>query len=126
FCYRSKSREGPIRDVAAVAARSPMHSRFPLGGNPLGRSQRQTRPVDKFVGLVEQSIWHTPEGKVYKSSSFSVVQGRRCAGLLEGLLVLVVNPKIEGVLGNHAEHRSITEYTCLSEHAPHGDVAERS
>src|SRR5579883_899721 len=101
-------------------------SGLPLGGHSMGRGQRQTRPIDKFIGLVEQPIWHTPKSEIDEFPALCVIQGGRRAGLLEGRPVFIVNSKIEDILGHHTEHRPVTEYTRLSKHTPHRDTAQRS
>ncbi|WP_458193735.1 hypothetical protein [Bradyrhizobium sp. UFLA05-153] len=81
--------------------------------------------MDKFVRVVEQPIRRTPECEVYESPLLAVVQRRIGFGFGERRTVLLIYPEIQRILRDHTEHRVITEYAGLAEHASRCDPAQR-
>src|SRR5439155_15970190 len=74
----------------------------------------------------EQPLRRAPKGKVYRGALLRVVEGRKGLGFLEGRPVVVIDPKVEHVVGHHPEHHPVAEHAGLAEHTPHRDAAERS
>src|SRR5262249_44083692 len=123
-CSATSRAPEPYRGFA-ISARFRFSPRRLFCSDPARRRQRYPCPRDKLVGLVEQPLGRAPEREVDRSSLCRIMERREGSGLLELRPVVVVDPEVECVVGDHPEHHAAAKHAGLAEYAPHRDPAER-
>jgi hypothetical protein len=126
------STAGGTGAASGLAARPSFLARSagrPPGGDPARRGQRRRRAGHQFVRFVEQTLRRAPKGEIDRGTLLLVGERRAPAivpaSRAERCPIALVDPQVERVVGDHAEHHAVAEHARLAEHPAQRDAAER-